>query len=183
MAPSTTQTLLDRLQINDLFTSEAHAEDTRDWPLLRSLITDPVDFDMSAHLGTAPASLPADDFVNTFKMALSGFDATQHSFANVVATVDESGEKAKGSASVTAYHYLALNEEERREAYGKYGGLVEDYVVVRGNMEVELKKQGGSWLFSAVKIVPIAAPPQGWAGLYQVAGERAKKMAAAEGGE
>lgn len=179
MARSTSQTLLDRLLIDDLFASEAYAEDTRDWSLLRSVISDPIGLDMSAHLGTPASSLSAEEFVNTFKTALSGFDATHHSFANVIATIDESGEKASGKASVTAYHYLALNEDERRK-YGDDGGKVEDYVVVRGFMEVEMKKQGEKWLFSAIKIVPIAAPPQGWLGLYQVAGERAKEMATAE---
>ena len=40
MSPSDQQYLLDRLAIADLLTTYAHAVDTRDWDLFRSVFTD-----------------------------------------------------------------------------------------------------------------------------------------------
>ena len=163
--PSATQTLLDRLNIADTISAMAYAEDDRDWPRLRSLIADPVHFDISRHLGTPAHDISADEFVKTIRSTLEGFQATHHALSNVMATVD--GDTAHARVSVVAYHYLPTEQG------------VADYCTVRGFMEADLQRAGEGWVFRKISIVPVA-PPEGYPGLYGLAA--AKAAAAAEGG-
>ena len=172
MATGVTQTLLDRLNIADTFSAMAHAEDGRDWKRLRSLVTDPVHFDMSQHLGAPAQELSADDFVKTFQTALTGFESTHHTISNIVATVD--GDIAHARASAVAYHYLPTEQG------------VADYCTVRGFMDAELQRAGERWVFSKISIIR-ASPPEGYPGLYGIAaakaaGATAAAAAAPEGG-
>ena len=166
MATAATQTLLDRLNIADTFSAMAHAEDGRDWKRLRSLVTDPVHFDMSEHLGTPAQEISADDFVKTFQSALTGFESTHHAISNIVATVD--GDIAHARASVVAYHYLPTEQG------------VADYCTVRGFMEAELQRAEDRWVFSKISIIR-ASPPEGYPGLYGIAAARAAAAAADRG--
>jgi hypothetical protein len=166
MATSVNQTLIDRLNIADTFFSMAYAEDDRDWKRLRSLVTDPLHFDLSRHLGAPAQDISADDFIKTFQTTLNGFESTHHTISNVMATID--GDIAHGRASVVAYHYLPTEQG------------IADYCIVRGFMEAEFQRAEEGWVFRKISIVR-ASPPEGYPGLYGLAAAK-EAAAVAEGG-
>jgi len=85
MSPSDQQYLLDRLAIADLLTTYAHAVDTRDWDLFRSVFTDEAEIDYTNAGGIAgTVTEVADWLARTMQL----FSATQHLVSNMMVTID-----------------------------------------------------------------------------------------------
>jgi hypothetical protein len=72
----------DRQEIVELSLAYAAGIDHRDWALYRSIFTDVCEYDFSSWSGRAPASMPADDWVQAVRSVNGNFDATQHLMTN-----------------------------------------------------------------------------------------------------
>ena len=74
------QTLADRIEINDLLTRYAHAVDSKDWPLYRSVFTPDAHIDYES-AGGIKGDL--DEVTNWLDHTMVNFPMTQHLVANV----------------------------------------------------------------------------------------------------
>ncbi len=72
----------DRQAIVDLSYAYAAGIDHRDWGLYRGIFTDMCEYDFSSWSGRAPATMPADDWVQAVRSVNGNFDATQHLMSN-----------------------------------------------------------------------------------------------------
>ncbi len=72
----------DRQAIVDLSYAYAAGIDHRDWELYRDIFTDECEYDFSSWSGRAPATMPADDWVQAVRSVNGNFDATQHLMSN-----------------------------------------------------------------------------------------------------
>lgn len=139
----------DRLDIADVVTHIAHAQDDKDWPLLRSLFTGNVLLDLSRHSGAAPVDLTADGLVAAARATLDGFGCTHHVTANPSTTVD--GDRATCRTHVIAYHDLETSP-----------GVVER-CTMRGYWELALRRVSGTWLvcrWAIVRTAPWEGSPE-----------------------
>ena len=85
MSSDDLQYLLDRLAISDLLTTYAHAVDTRDWELFRSVFTEDATIDYTNAGGIAGTVTDVADWLGrTMEM----FAATQHLVSNEMVTID-----------------------------------------------------------------------------------------------
>ena len=85
MSSDDLQYLLDRLAISDLLTTYAHAVDTRDWELFRSVFTEDATIDYTNAGGIAGTVTDVTDWLGrTMEM----FAATQHLVSNELVTID-----------------------------------------------------------------------------------------------
>jgi len=112
----TIETLRDRAGISDVVLCYATAVDSRDWPLYRSVFTDPLTVDFSSWSGDPEITLPVDEWVERVRKTLSGFDATQHLSSNHVVTL--SGDRATCVSYMVARHYLVEGGERRMHSIG-----------------------------------------------------------------
>ena len=78
--------LSDRVEIEDLLTRYAHAVDTRDWDLYRSVFTPDALIDYTSSGGPAG---DLDKTVAFLKVALDHFEMTQHLISNVDARLGD----------------------------------------------------------------------------------------------
>ena len=101
MSELTTQILLDRAEISDVFHRYALGVDTRDWELFRSCFTDDVEADFTS-IWPGLVVKGADEWVSRGKALIEGFDATQHIITNH--THDIRGDTAKCSSYLHAQH-------------------------------------------------------------------------------
>ena len=99
----TVRWLADRAAITDVITAFAVGLDTRDWDLVRSCFTDPVEVDYPDSAGVMTTSL--DDVLASSKGFFGRLDATQHISANHQIAID--GDSARCVSTLTAQHYLA----------------------------------------------------------------------------
>jgi uncharacterized protein (TIGR02246 family) len=79
------QTIADRIAITDLLTRYAHAVDTKDWELYRTVFTPDAHIDYSS-AGGAAAGL--DEMVAWMETTLAGFPMTQHLISNIDVRLD-----------------------------------------------------------------------------------------------
>ena len=87
------QYLADRLAISDFLTTYAHAVDTKDWELYRSLFTDDAEIDYTAAGGIQGT---VDEVVAWMTTTMEMFSATQHLVSNEMVSID--GDRATARA-------------------------------------------------------------------------------------
>ncbi len=103
MSGITTQTLLDRAAISDVFHNYATAIDTRDWDLLRTCFTDDVEADFAA---MTPGNIVTggDNWTGLIRRTIEALDATQHIITNHVHAID--ADTARSRSYLQAQHVL-----------------------------------------------------------------------------
>ena len=84
------QTLADRIEINDLLTRYAHAVDSKDWAIYRTVFTPDAHIDYES-AGGIKGDL--DEVTNWLDRTMAGFPMTQHLVANIDVKLD--GDSAK----------------------------------------------------------------------------------------
>lgn len=119
--------LFDRAEVQETVNRVALLSDARDWGALRSLFADEVGVDHAPLDGGEQEEMEADDLVEAWRAALSGYDATQHVISNHVVTVHERCGRAACSAYVQAHHYLLNYEGSDRWTLGGR----QDYDLIR----------------------------------------------------
>lgn len=95
--------IADRLAISDVIIRYATALDTRDWGLLRSILTDRVRIDYTSFDPALDLEMDADEWVHRVR-GLAGFDATQHLSTNHRHHID--GDSATCISYMHAGHFL-----------------------------------------------------------------------------
>jgi len=162
MSELTTQILLDRAEISDVFHRYAQGVDTRDWKLWRTCFTDDVVADFSS-IWSGGIWQSADELVAAGKRLISGLDATQHIITNH--THDIQGDTAKCTSYLHAQHVLKND----------LGG---DHNVLAGYYTYNMARTPEGWKIKSYSLTVTWAT--GNAGIFDLAGERVKEQAAAE---
>lgn len=99
------RSVLDRMELNELMNRYAAGIDLRDWTRLRSVFVDgEIEADFTSMGVKQVFRGPAEAWVELVRQTISGFDATQHFFANHSAEVD--GDRAVDTRYVQARHQL-----------------------------------------------------------------------------
>jgi hypothetical protein len=102
---SDTRRLLDRVELEEVMNRYAASIDRRDWAGLRTVFVDgEVEADFTSMGVKQVFRGPADRWVEAVRRTISGFDATQHFFANHSAEVD--GDRAVDTRYMQARHQL-----------------------------------------------------------------------------
>ena len=100
------QALVDRQELCDLMNRYAAAIDLRDWPRLRSVFADgEIEADFTSMGVKQIFRGSADEWVERVRQTITGFDATQHFFANHLAELQ--GDRATDTRYMQARHVLA----------------------------------------------------------------------------
>jgi hypothetical protein len=102
-SPNLSDTLADRVAISDVVVAYATALDTRRWPLLRSILTDPIAIDYTSYDPSLDLVMPADEWVRRVSW-LRGFHATQHLSTNHVHSIE--GDQATCVSYMHAGHFF-----------------------------------------------------------------------------
>jgi|GEM_PF-130427 len=123
----------DRAAIAEVLTAVAHGADLRQWDQVRAAFADAVVLDY----GT-PERLAAEEIVARWRPLLEAFDATQHQVFDVA--VSHAGDSAAATARFQATHTMD-------------GGVW----VLTGRYEYALRRGGGGWQVTAMRMVPGAA--------------------------
>jgi hypothetical protein len=101
----TLRTLLDRMELEELMNRYAMSIDGRDWARLRTVFVDgEIEADFTSMGVKQPFRGPADAWVARVRQTITGFDATQHFFANHSAEID--GDRAVDTRSMQARHQI-----------------------------------------------------------------------------
>lgn len=129
--------LSDKFEITDRVASMLHAVDALDWLEVRAAFHDTVLLDYTSLFGGEPASMTADELVQSWRGLLPGFDGTQHLVGPVVTVIRES--RAQADTHVRGYHRID----------GAAGG---DTWMVAGQYRFELARPAGSWRIVAIKL-------------------------------
>ena len=96
---------LDRMELNELMNRYAASIDLRDWSRLRSVFVDgEIEADFTSMGVKQVFRGPAEAWVDLVRQTITGFDATQHFFANHSAEVD--GDRAVDTRYMQARHQL-----------------------------------------------------------------------------
>ena len=101
-------------QIVRVLHNMAYSQDILDWELFASCWVSEqyIEIDLSRHLEQYDQRhITTPDLIEMAKMALSGFDGTQHSLSNIVISFEDGSSdhdavSATARATITAYHYL-----------------------------------------------------------------------------
>ena len=96
--------LQDRMEVSRTLYGYAHGVDRRDWPAFRDCFCDEVEIDLSSYNGEPPVTMPLDDWVESVRSGLSGFDATQHISANHLIEID-------GDRRAVGIKNVSINEQ------------------------------------------------------------------------
>ncbi|MGA0605179.1 nuclear transport factor 2 family protein [Phenylobacterium sp. VNQ135] len=128
--PSPAADSVTRTTLTDMVIAYATALDSRDWPLMRSLLTDPVEIDYSS-MGSIRETLAVEDWLRRLN-TLSGFDATQHVVTNFRVEVD--GERATCTSYVDALHFLT--DGGRNHVAHACGVYVHEFVLTAGGWRI-----------------------------------------------
>jgi hypothetical protein len=116
------QNLRDRADVSDVVIRYATALDQRNWPLLRSILTDQIHIDYSSFFPALDTVMAADDWVAGVTK-LSRFYATQHLSTNHVHSID--GDEASCVSYVQAAHFLTWEDVNYAcFLYGHYTNLL-----------------------------------------------------------
>jgi hypothetical protein len=115
-----TQALLDRAELEEVMNRYAASIDLRDWARLRTVFADgEIEADFTAMGVKRVFSGPAEGWVEAVRQTITGFDATQHFFANHSAEID--GDRAVDTRYMQARHQLG---SEQYTIGGYYTGLM-----------------------------------------------------------
>jgi hypothetical protein len=147
--------LTDRTEVSRTLYDYAHGVDRRDWPGFRDCFCDEVEIDLSSYNGQPPVTMSLDDWVESVRSGLSGFEATQHISANHLIEIE--GDRAHATSEFQASHML---EGER--------------VVLAGWYDTQLRRERGRWRISRSQLN--ATWTQGPVALYARAAERFAAM-------
>ncbi|MEC3997095.1 nuclear transport factor 2 family protein [Actinacidiphila sp. DG2A-62] len=150
-------TLLGRMRIADLVANLAHAQDSKDWGLFRSLFADRMTLDLTERSGEPVEELTADEITAKTRTIIDGFTCTHHASSNLL--VDIHGETARCRAHMVAYHHVPTP------------GV--DHLTMRGYWHLDLASANGKWVIRRWAIVR-AAPWEGNQDLYRIAREGAQ---------
>ncbi len=129
--------LSDREAVVDTLYRFAEGMDWRDWELFRSVFTDQIDIDYSAHRPGQQGVYSADDWVANARRRLTPLDATQHSLSNPQVTID--GDEARCLMYVEAQHLLTRD------------GVRASYVI-GGRYRDRLVRSGDGWLITGLTL-------------------------------
>jgi hypothetical protein len=100
--------ILDRIELNELMNRYAAGIDLRDWARLRSVFVDgEIEADFTSMGLKQVFRGPADAWVQLVRQTISGFDATQHFFANH--SVEIEGDRAVDTRYMQARHQLGAS--------------------------------------------------------------------------
>jgi hypothetical protein len=95
----------DRIALEELMNRYAASLDARDWARLRTVFADgEIEADFTSMGGRQPFRGPAEAWVERVRRSITGFDATQHFFANHSAEID--GDRAVDIRYMQARHQL-----------------------------------------------------------------------------
>jgi len=101
----TLKSALDRMELNELMNRYAAGIDLRDWTRLRGVFVDgEIEADFTSIGVKQVFRGPAEAWVELVRQTITGFDATQHFFANHSAEVD--GDRAVDTRYMQARHQL-----------------------------------------------------------------------------
>ena len=101
----TTRALLDRAELDEVMNRYAASIDLRDWARLRTVFADgEIEADFTSMGVKQVFRGPAERWVDAVRQTITGFDATQHFFANHSAEVD--GDRAVDTRYMQARHQL-----------------------------------------------------------------------------
>lgn len=98
----------DRAAITDVLHTWCRSIDTRNWPGMRGILTDPVHIDYSSN-GSISGDMPVSQWIDRLK-GLHGFDTTLHMVSNIMIEVE--GDQAVCTSYVNAMHFLQDGERE-----------------------------------------------------------------------
>lgn len=115
----------------------AQAIDTRDWPLLTSVLCPEFDFDYTSHRPGSAGRVPAVDWVDRARKRFETMSATQHSMSNPRVEVD--GDRATCRMNVTAWHIADV-------------AAAPDWCTIGGEYRDELLRTDGRWLISLLRL-------------------------------
>src|SRR5262245_61956972 len=97
--------LLDRVELEDLMNRYATAIDLRDWACLNTVFAEgEIEADFTSMGVKQVFRGPAERWIGTVRQTITGFDGTQHFFANHLARVD--GDSAVDTRYMQARHQL-----------------------------------------------------------------------------
>jgi hypothetical protein len=154
--------LRDRLEVVELVSRYAHALDRRQWDEFHSIFHDEIEF-LVPHVPADAPAVSRDEFVKMVVDTVGGFEATHHPISNHVVTID--GDRAGCKCYAQAYHTVPTERG------------IEDYCVVRGFYDWGFRRTANGWRIDRMK-VEFHGPVEGYMGVYGVAAERAKALAA-----
>ena len=101
----TTRALLDRAELDEVMNRYAASIDLRDWARLRTVFADrEIEADFTSMGVKQVFRGPAERWVDAVRQTITGFDATQHFFANHSAEVN--GDRAVDTRYMRARHQL-----------------------------------------------------------------------------
>jgi hypothetical protein len=95
----------DRIALEELMNRYAAGIDRRDWAQVRSVFDAEIEADFTSMGTKAVFRGPAEQWVETIRSTITGFDATQHFFANHSVAID--GDRAKDLRYMQARHVLS----------------------------------------------------------------------------
>jgi 3-phenylpropionate/cinnamic acid dioxygenase small subunit len=148
-----------RQGIRDTLSNYASGIDLRDWPRYRACFTEEIDVDFESFSGSPGRTISAEDWVSGVKLALTGFQSTQHVISNHRIVLE--GDEASCIANVQARHYLPNDE-------------VDDLYTLGGYYENRLVRDAGSWKIRACRLTVTWA--HGDRGLFDRAAKRLAGM-------
>src|SRR5262245_653964 len=96
--------LQDRMELEELMNRYASSIDRRDWPRLRAVFLDEIQADFTSMGVKQPFRGTGDEWVERVRQTITGFDATQHFFANHSAEID--ADRAVDTRYMQARHDL-----------------------------------------------------------------------------
>ena len=112
------------------------ATDEKDWPRVRAVFADRVDFDVTSLVGGEPATLPAEQIVDGWREGLKDVPFIHHQIGNM--QVDMRG---RGEAEVFCY---GMATHHNPDAEKKTTWFV-------GSYDLRLSRVGGEWKISAFR--------------------------------
>lgn len=96
--------LRDQHAVSQVLYGYARGIDQRNWKAFRTCFCDEVLIDVSSWSGAPATTLKVDQWVETVRDGLSGFDSTQHMITNH--QIDCQGDRAHATSNVQATHVL-----------------------------------------------------------------------------
>lgn len=148
--------LYDRTLIQETILKYATAADTRDWDLLKSILTEEINMDFTTAGGPA-MTLSSDAYVGQVTALIPGFDVTQHQLTNFVIHIQ--GDTATTTVYMQAQHFVSDGTNQIDRAVGGYYNHT-------------LKKIDGQWKISSLKLT--ATWGRGDMRAFEIASQRAK---------
>ncbi|MDT4916621.1 MAG: hypothetical protein QOI15_348 [Pseudonocardiales bacterium] len=115
----------------------AQGIDTRDWPLLESVFTDPFEYDYTSHRADAAGVLTPAEWVGARRRRFATMTATQHSMTNPRVVVD--GDTARVRMYVEAWHVADIDGSS-------------EWCTIGGEYHDELVRAADGWLISKLRL-------------------------------